>query len=326
MRRQAATVHTGQRSTKEHGRRQRDERRRRLLLIASMPLIVGMLFLVQSVRAAESRITAEIDSQPEATLSTEEQRAVSIAAGRLLRHAYDAHVALDNDDLERAEREIALAETLVRILENAIPSATVTASISSGTLRYSDQDTVKPTLIPIHYELDMVSLTAPLSRARTADDGEEAESVTAIGVVDHELRDTRVTLDLLQANAGLQTARQALADKDPKTASQGLAAILHHSLRFSTITLDVPLHRAQDNLMLAKAAIAEGRHEQARYLLDEVVSSLNAYGQGSNSAESVVALRDAISSFAKNLDAETEHDAAAQAVDGWWNRLSEMTR
>lgn len=174
---------------------------------------------------------------------------MSLAAGRLLRHSYDANAALEQVDTESAAEEIALAEMMVQIIERAVPSSTVVARISSGNLGYEDKDTVKPTVIPIHYEVDMISLTAPLNRAKTPQKAVGIEEPTALGVIEHEMRDIRLSLDLKQAKAGLQTAQDVLAAEDVTVARQELTAILHDSLRFSAMTVDVPLHRAQENLM-----------------------------------------------------------------------------
>ncbi len=290
------------------------------------PILIAAVVLGGSAFAAEPRITAEIDATPVGVLTAEEQRAVSLAAGRLLRHAYDAKVALEQEDTERAAEEIALAETLLQIIERAVPSATVVAKISAGKLTYEDTDTVKPTVIPIHYELDMVSLTAPLNRARMAQQAQESDEPSPLGVIEHELRDIRVSLDLEQAKAGLQTAKEGLAAEDVTVARQGLAATLHHSLRFRAISVDVPLHRAQENLMLARAALEQGRVEQARALLGEVMESLNAHRPTGSGTEAVDAIRDEISAFAERLADAVPDEGFGETIDGWWDRLGELTR
>lgn len=200
------------------------------------------------------------------------------------------------------------------------------AKISSGSLSYEDEDTVKPTVIPIHYELDMISLTAPLNRAKTAQQSEGIEEPTSLGVIEHEMRDIRVSLDLEQAKAGLQTAKEGLAADDVTVARQGLAAILHHSLRFSAITVDVPLHRAQENLMLAKAALEQGRGVQARALLAEVMESLTAHRPTTGGTEPINAIRDEISAFAESLADTGPEEGFGETIDGWWDRLGELTR
>ena len=90
--------------------------------------LVLLLTLAINALADTPRISARLDSKPDATLTSEEQRAVSIA-GRLLRHAYDAMLALDADDTEGANEALALAEQLLRVIENAVPSVTIQAKI-----------------------------------------------------------------------------------------------------------------------------------------------------------------------------------------------------
>tara|TARA_R110002096_G_scaffold262327_3_gene455819 strand:+ start:2327 stop:2707 length:381 start_codon:yes stop_codon:yes gene_type:complete len=93
--------------------------------------LVLLLTLAINALADTPRISARLDSKPDATLTSEEQRAVSIA-GRLLRHAYDAMLALDADDADDAEganEAIALSEQLVQVIENAVPSVTIQAKI-----------------------------------------------------------------------------------------------------------------------------------------------------------------------------------------------------
>lgn len=86
------------------------------------PILIATLALGGSAFAAEPRITAEIDATPESVLTAEEQRAVSLAAGRLSRHAYDANAALEQDDTESAAEEVALADCWYRSLSVPYPA------------------------------------------------------------------------------------------------------------------------------------------------------------------------------------------------------------
>lgn len=290
-------------------------------------LLVIALSLCANVLSAAPRIIAQVDTIPEATLTAEEERAVSVAAGRLLRHAYDAKVALQAKKTKEAEEQIILLEKLVRIIENAVPSVTVKAKISSGGLTYQNENSIKPAIIPIHYELDMVSLAAPLHNAQTEESAKENSEASPIGVIDHEIRDIRVTLDLELAKAGLQTTKEKLAAGDIEAAQSGLAVILHHSLQFITITADVPLHRAQENLMLAKEAIEQGNRDDARVLLAEVAASLNTYEQGAekNHKKSVEKLHTEIMTLSDSLANGGAPDKGfSKTIESWWDRISEL--
>ena len=132
--------------------------------------IVLLLALGAGPSQAAPRITARVDTKADVTLSAAEQRAVSIAAGRLLRHTYDARAALKAEDRKQATAEIAKAQKLAAIIEQAVPSYTVKSQIAAGDLSYEDEDTLKPTIIPIFDELDKVSLVAPLRQAKAEKD------------------------------------------------------------------------------------------------------------------------------------------------------------
>lgn len=292
----------------------------------SQIILVTTLLLGIGAAGAAPRITAEVDTVPEAALTAEEQRAVSIAAGRLLRHAYNARVALQAEDKKKAVDEVALSEKLLRIIENAIPSATVKARITAGKLSYEDEDTVKPTIIPIYDELDKVTLVAPLHHAKAEKSKERGEESDAIhmGVVDDELRNTRVTLDLRLAKAGLQVARENLDKGDIEAAGQGLAVVLD-SVQFAVITVDVPLHRAQKNLMMAKAALEYGDKNTAQALLAEVDEDLDVYAKGVSKTrkKAINELRNEIKALSADPDKANGKDLV-KTIEGWWDRISEL--
>jgi YfdX protein len=291
----------------------------------SFLVFVTTLSIYANVLEAAPRITAQVDTVPEAALTTEEQRAVSITAGRLFRHAYDAKIALEANNTEKATKEIEFAEKLVQIIENAMPSSTVKTSISSGEFGYEYEHTVKSAIIPIQHEHDMVSLVAPLHHAYAEENNDKESDATTIGVVDHRMRDVHVTLNLDWAKTGLQVAREELAADDVEAASEGVATILH-SVQFTAISVDVPLHRAQENLMLAKAAAEQGNKKDARALLDEVNSNLSTYesGSGMTDKKEIDELRKEIKALSEDLD--TTDKGVGKTIEGWWDRIGELMR
>ena len=290
-------------------------------------MLVVLLALASNAMAAAPRISAQVDTQAEATLTAEEQRAVSIAAGRLLRHAYDAKLALDADDAERASEAIALSEQLVRLIENAVPSVKTKAIITSGDLRYEHQSTAKATTIPIHHELDMVSLAAPLLLASADDAKRNDDDNLPLGVIAHEVRHSRTTLSLDLAKAGLRAAREGLTDDDIPAARTGLAAVMH-SVHFTEVTAEVPLHRAQENLMLAKAAVGQRRIVDAKALLAAVIDSLADIEEtvGKMQQRTIEATREEIRAFASALGDTTPDEDVLTRIDGWWDRIAELMR
>ena len=283
--------------------------------------IVLLLALGAGPSQAAPRITARVDTKADVTLSAAEQRAVSIAAGRLLRHTYDARAALKAEDRKQAAAEIAKAQKLAAIIEQAVPSYTVKSQIAAGDLSYEDEDTLKPTIIPIFDELDKVSLVAPLRQAK-AEGKTPAEAVVA-----DELREVRVSLDLGVAKGGLDLAGIKLENDDIEGAEQALAAVMG-SLHFSLLEVDLPLDRARENLMLAKAAIEEGDKIEARAVLAEAGRELNAYAKGTGETDNkeISQLREEMKALDGKLEAGKESKGFAATIEGWWDRIGKLMK
>ena len=283
--------------------------------------IVLLLALGAGPSQAAPRITARVDTKADVTLSAAEQRAVSIAAGRLLRHTYDARAALKAEDRKQAAAEIAKAQKLAAIIEQAVPSYTVKSQIAAGDLSYEDEDTLKPTIIPIFDELDKVSLVAPLRQAK-AEGKTPAEAVVA-----DELREMRVSLDLGMAKGGLDLAGIKLENDDIEGAEQALAAVMG-SLHFSLLEVDLPLDRARENLMLAKAAIEEGDKIEARAVLAEAGRELNAYAKGTGETDNkeISQLREEMKALDGKLEAGKESKGFAATIEGWWDRIGKLMK
>lgn len=78
--------------------------------------------------------------------------------------------------------------------------------------------------------------------------------------------------------------------------------------------------------MLAKAALEQGRSVQARALLAEVMESLNAHRPTTGGTAPINGIRDEISAFAESLADAGPEEGFGETIDGWWDRLGELTR
>jgi len=288
--------------------------------------IALLLALSAGPTLAAPRITAQVDTRADATLSAAEQRAVSVAAGRLLRHTYDARAALKTKDKKQATGEIAKARNLVAIIEQAVPSYTVKSHIVAGDLSYEDEDTLKPTIIPIFDELDKVSLVAPLRQAKAEQDKAKGGRAGEVVAAD-ALHEVRVTLDLGLAKGGLDLAG-ALLDKDDIEGSEKALAAVMDSLHFTLLSIDLPLDRARENLMLAKFAIEAGDTTEAKAALAEVRRELDVFAEGAGDADKkeVASLRDEMHALDGKLAAGKESKGLTATLEGWWDRIGKMMK
>ena len=278
---------------------------------------------------AAPRITAEVNTKADASLTGAEQRAVSVAAGRLLRHAYEARGALEAKDKAAATENIDKALSLVAIIEQAVPSYTVKSRISAGDLSYEDEDSVKPTIIPIFDELDKVSLIAPLRQAKAEKDKQTGETgkPAPVEVTCDVVENVRVSLDLGVAKAGLSVAKEKLAKDDTDSAERALAMVMA-SLSYSLIEAELPLDRARENLMLAKAAIEDKDTAEAKAVLAEVGRELDAYAKGANEADraAIATLRKEMSELSTKLKGDESDKGLVATIEGWWDRIGELMK
>lgn len=278
---------------------------------------------------AAPRITAEVNTKADASLTGAEQRAVSVAAGRLLRHAYEARGALEAKDKAAATENIDKALSLVAIIEQAVPSYTVKSRISAGDLSYEDEDSVKPTIIPIFDELDKVSLIAPLRQAKAEKDKQTGETgkPAPVEVAGDVVENVRVSLDLGVAKAGLSVAKEKLAKDDTDSAERALAMVMA-SLSYSLIEAELPLDRARENLMLAKAAIEDKDTAEAKAVLAEVGRELDAYAKGANEADraAIATLRKEMSELSTKLKGDESDKGLVATIEGWWDRIGELMK
>lgn len=277
------------------------------------------------VAAAEPRISATIESSPVATMTADEKRALSIAAGRILRHVYDAKVELEEKEQKMAAGEIAKAIELVGIIEAAVPDTETRYRISAGEKTYEDSEIAAPEIVPIYSELDRVSLSAPLQAASDAKRDEAGDADEPESVKDEKLDFVSMSLEMNTAKSRLAEADAALREGKSGVAKAALLDVLG-SVRFSLVTVDLPLERAQDNLMLAKAELESGNKAAARKLLAEAADAIDAYA--GNKGQSAVAarneLRDEIKAMTSEVNAKPESVLAK--IENWWDRIGEWMR
>lgn len=91
-------------------------------------------------------------------------------------------------------------------------------------------------------------------------------------------------------------------------------------------TVDVPLHRAQENPMLAKAGREQGRNSDVQVLFAEVVDSLKTQQWCATTKRAMDGIVEEISTFSQGPDNKKPDKAFGGTIDGWWDRIAALTR
>jgi hypothetical protein len=273
---------------------------------------------------ADARLTADTKleriGQP---LTDEEMRAVSFSAGRILKHVDQALQAIAKQDKSTAFTHIDKGLTLAGIIEQSLPLTTVKSTIKAGKLQYSDEDRVKSLTVPIYQELDMVSILEPVvaaKRSATAKAGVVAKKVSAKQQVE-EVGESYlgITLNVADAKAYLETAKDALAKGHFDAASKDLQAI-QEKVTVMYVGERGPLAEAREDLALAHLDMDQGFRKEAQVALNDASESLSRYGKsgGKHQAE-VKTMQGEITELDKSNEGAKE--TAKGKIMGWWERV-----
>jgi hypothetical protein len=285
--------------------------------------LTSSLLLATQAFADDARITATSHAEPSHELKPAERRAMSLAAGRILRHTYLARQAVADEDSAKAASEIEQGLQLVRIIESVQPRYTVTAEIRAGDLSYSADEIVTPPLIPIYDEVGEVELLGPLAAAKR-----ERQAGNEDVVEDVNVEHTSLSLNLAFAKVGLTQAGKAIREEDLARADHMLAAV-QRSTVFEVDEIGVPLATARENLYLAKTRLDDGDTAGAWEALDTASAALDSYAKGAGKARSqeVVDLRDEISQLSKDMKSGDTANLASADIEkkilSYWDRVVE---
>jgi hypothetical protein len=205
-------------------------------------------------------------------------------------------------------------------------------SVNAATTQHTGTD-----LVPIYTELEQVSVLEPImnrhktgtataskgsSQSGSADRSASTstQSNAALGVHEVVGNYSGAFLDVSAAKQHLQAAQQALNKNDLNAADRDLQAV-QDSVVLESVSADMPLLRARENLVLARSSEDAGKYEQAKRQLHAASTALHDYAQISGShTQDVSRLRSDIDSYADSL--ATNHSNADSKIEGWWDQTT----
>ncbi|MDN5869736.1 MAG: YfdX family protein [Nitrococcus sp.] len=293
------------------------------ILPFALALTFGGSAFAQKSSTQKSNITADINTQPDETLSVKERTAVSFAAGRILVHVQQARRAIAADNVEAAKQNLQKAMTLANIVESALPTYTVATNIEANGMSYKDTRKVQPLVVGLYDDLDKVAILDPVMAAKKEAAKKAGIPPTTIELL---LDYSQVTLNVAAAKARLEAAQKILDNKnnsgDLEAADQALTLIQTQAVDFSYVSIDIPLREARANLLLARNLVQQERVQDARFALMEAADALQKYQSqvGDNRAKHVSALRQEISSLAENIKQGGAKNAEDK-ITQWWNQV-----
>ena len=291
-----------------------------MLLRVSLAVCCFMLMTGSASKSlAASRITSDVKITPQATLTADEQKAISIAAGQTLHHINKARREIKKKDSKPALTNLEQALTLLKIIDNAMPELQVKATIKSGDLTYHNEDNEKRLLVPIFQEEDEF-FDASSSRGKS---GKRTVLKNPIGrpTFSAGFEETAAFFDARDAKSLLDEAISRLNRNDLEGADQALAGI-QDDVVFVDAKVDLPLERARMNLMEASRLAVADRFKEAEAFLHRTVGALENYQTevGGEMAKKTRALINSINALSGKL--EQDKAGAKQKISAFLNELS----
>lgn len=175
-------------------------------------------------------------------------------------------------------------------------------------------------IIPLYQEFASVSVIAPV-KAEQKKNAANSKSANVPDTV-HQVSGSYsvMEVDTDGATAHLNAAKKALNNGDWNTADRDLAAV-QDGVVFASYKSDMPLVRAQENLILARQDVNKGNYHAAHAALASSAKALGAYVQeGGTHASDAKNLQQQIQSYDQNI--VNSHSNADSKINGWWNTAS----
>jgi hypothetical protein len=234
--------------------------------------------------APRSTLHEEITVGPGRDISPADEAIISSSADKVLNHIAMARDALHKNDPERAKQNMDQAETLLDIIQAALPTTTVTDRIwsTNNKLQYENVGEARPSEVPIYSSLDeregfdTVKLAAAhAAQTQTANQQKPVANAQKQELVAHDtmLYYEEQDLPLNTVRHFVATAQMALAKHHLMEADQHLLAA-QDSVDFVSVYLPEPLVTAKVNLQRAHEHFVAGKIADAKADVGSAITEL----------------------------------------------------
>jgi hypothetical protein len=191
-------------------------------------------------------------------------------AHKMMGHINLAQMALNLDLPAEAREQVKSAQGIERTLASQMPQLTINSSFEFGKVTYDDNSTTTDQYIPVIDDVLLVNEFDEVSEHGNVMDFDQLSA----GIVH-----VRVSADLLQVEAALQQAEDAIGSGDYEVAATALEKVFNNAIVDEEEVDDAKLMIAE-NLALAKAFVAEEQYDSARLTVEHVQDKLKDAEKG----------------------------------------------
>jgi hypothetical protein len=257
--------------------------------LAAAALAVGLSTIVAVAPAIaaskEPMVQEQVTVSPLSRISPREERVLSSAAAKVLRHIVEARTAIRNKEPESAKSELQRAQTLLNIIETALPTTEVKDRIwvAKQHLEYKNSEEVVPDLIPIYSSLDELVDIMPVKEAQEhlqqakadLEKGKKDKAKEELEATDEALVYTEIDLPFASTRQRVSQALTDLAKGDSQKAEKALQEA-ESNVVFLSVGVDEPMVSARSLIWTASQHYAAGDKKLARSEIQQAISFLEA--------------------------------------------------
>jgi len=285
-----------------------------------------------SAQASESaKITSSTNVKALSTLNDQETQAVSQAAGRVLYHTERAQLALADKKKDAALKQVKQGIKLIRIIHRAVPKYKITTNIKASDLSYKTTEEIAQRYVTVVDNSYVEDVVTPVVQAKKSKAFHHHHKASVNPEEDFSMvRRTSVTLDTFLAGRMLNIAKSDIEANKLADAGKALTAIQTSGVVLDSVSVELPLAEAADNLYLAQAEMSAHHYKNALVTLKKASESLKSYKKmgGHTHAKRVGVLTNKIDKLTSAID--THHNKkemkslmenAKGDMTSWWHEV-----
>ncbi len=319
---------------------------------------VAMAIIVATSLSSTMTTYAQADNTPNImekmtiergkTASPQDEKMISSAATKTLRHIAQARSDIHGNDLTAARDELDKANRLLDIIQASMPTTEIRDRIwiAKKHLEYEDTQEVVSDLIPIYSSLDELVDYMPVQSAKThLDNAKQQMKQGNKEPATEELDATNAALLYTEADLPLAATRRLVAsanvelEKGNGDAANAALKSAEENVVFLSIGVDEPLVSAKSSLWQASRDYAAGAYDNAKSEIHQAITNLESAAKStdatvSNEASQLLktakALGDKIDNGDHSLGGEVEQlwqrtaalsERAVDYVGSGWSQL-----
>lgn len=302
------------------------------------PVTIAVLAAILStgpiVNTAEAAIKEQVSVSPVKTISIQDEQKISSAATKVLRHIAQARADLKNKDADAAKTQLNKAETLLKIIEAAMPVNQIKDRIwiAKKHLEYEDSQDVIPDLVPIYSSLDELVDLMPVDVAKQHVDtakehlkqNNKQKAIKELDETDAALVYTEVDLPLSITRQRVASAKMEISKGNLDHAEKALKSA-EESVSFISVHMEEPLVVAKSSLWSAIRNYSVNAFDKAKADLNSAIRYLETAAQSTDKITHTEAAK--LAKEARELEdkMEAQSTETAKQLNHLWQHTTALS-